>query len=137
MESVFLEVEGKPVPFLIKSSDYPGGDILRLSFDGYESTERMSEFIGCQVFLTQSDIPENSNYPDYSFIDGYLICLPDKTKIGTIKEIISNPGQILAFVITPDHKEIYIPLHEDLILSSDKKKKILFMDLPEGLIDLN
>ncbi len=25
MESVFLEIEGKPVPFFIEESDYPGG----------------------------------------------------------------------------------------------------------------
>ncbi len=32
MESVFLEIEGKPVPFFISESEYPGGDILRLKF---------------------------------------------------------------------------------------------------------
>ena len=52
MESVFLEIEGRPVPFFIAGSEYSGADILKLQFEGYESSEKVSEFIGCQVFLT-------------------------------------------------------------------------------------
>ena len=52
MESVFLEIEGKAVPFFISALDYPGADILRLTFNGYESVNMISGFVGCRVFLT-------------------------------------------------------------------------------------
>jgi len=41
MKSVFLEINGKPVPFFISLSEYSGGDILKLKFEGYESYEKV------------------------------------------------------------------------------------------------
>ena len=52
MESVFLEIEGRPVPFFIAASEYSGADILKLKFEGYNSSEKVNEFVGCRVFLT-------------------------------------------------------------------------------------
>ena len=137
MESVFLEVEGKPVPFLIESSDYPGGDILRLKFDGYNSIEKVSEFTGCRVFLTENDGSIEQNHPDFHLLSGYSILLADGSLLGTINSIIENPGQMLAAVQVKGKKEIYIPLHEDLITSVDQKRRQIIMDLPEGLTELD
>ena len=52
MESVFLEIEGKAVPFFISSSQYSGGDVLKLRFEGYGTYEKVSDLTGCPVFLT-------------------------------------------------------------------------------------
>ena len=49
MESVFIEYEGKPVPFFISSVNYEGGDILKIKLDGYDSFEKASMFAGCRV----------------------------------------------------------------------------------------
>src|SRR5450759_1651583 len=58
MESVFMEIEGRPVPFFISDIEYPGADILKLSFDGYNSSGKISEFIGSRIFLT-NNMPGN------------------------------------------------------------------------------
>ncbi len=52
MESVFLEIEGRPVPFFISGYGIFGADILKLRFEGYDSDEKISEFVGCRIFLT-------------------------------------------------------------------------------------
>ena len=52
MESVFLEIDGKPVPFFIFSEEYPGGDILKFKFKGYDTYEKVNEFTGCRIYLT-------------------------------------------------------------------------------------
>lgn len=137
IESVFLEVEGKPVPFLIASSDYPGGDILRLQFDGYESIEKASEFAGCKVFLTSKLNADKNVNSDYQLLTGYTLLLPDNTLVGTISELIENPGQLLAIVTSKNKTELYIPLHEDLITGIDQENRVIIMELPDGLTDLN
>jgi 16S rRNA processing protein RimM len=135
MESVFLEIEGKPVPFFIEVSDYPGGDILWLKFLWYDTSEKVNDFTGCNVFLTTGE-KKNSKADKNAFYN-YKICLADDSLIGTIREILENPGQWLLKVSTPDGKEILIPFHEDLIRSVNKKKKVIVMELPEGLTDIN
>jgi 16S rRNA processing protein RimM len=136
MESVFLEISGKPVPFFISSSDYSGGDLLKLRFDGYDTYEKVSEFNGCRIFLTTineetlpADKPEN--------IIGFKVLVKNKELIGTIKEIIKNPGHDLLKIISPGEKEVLIPFHEDFIRGFDVKKKTIQVELPEGLTDIN
>ncbi|HOP00229.1 MAG TPA: ribosome maturation factor RimM [Bacteroidales bacterium] len=135
MESVFLEIEGKPVPFFIEDYEYRGGDTIRLSFTGYDSYERVKEFSGCRIFLTSGDSATDKK-EDLTF-QGYTIILPEATLLGTIKAVTEKPGQWLLNVSTPEGKELLIPLHEDLIVSIDKRKKNIMMELPEGLLDIN
>ena len=136
MESVFLEIEGRLVPFFISRSDYSGAEILKLTFEDYDSSQKIREFQGVRVFLTTTQ-NFSSLSPDNSDVSGYKIILPDKTLIGTIKDIIHNPGQSLLSVLSVNGKEILIPFHEDFISSIDPGKKILIMSLPEGLIEIN
>jgi len=136
MESVFLEIEGKPVPFLLSSSDYEGGDILKLRLDGYGSFEKVSGFAGCRIFLTYGG--GNINPPvKNENITGFRIVLKDKSIVGEIEEIIHNPGQDLLKIVSPEKKEILIPFHRDFIVRFDEKKRTITVQLPEGLIDLN
>jgi 16S rRNA processing protein RimM len=136
MESVFLEVEGRPVPFFISSSEYNGAGILKLMFEGYESAEKVSEFTGCNVYLTQN-IPETNQADDISGFIGYKVIVRDEIVLGFIKELMSNSGQWLLKIVSPQKKEILIPFHEDFIVSIDQKKKIIVMDIPEGLSEIN
>lgn len=136
MESVFLEIDGRQVPFFISEAEYSGADILKLSFDGYNSIEKVSEFIGCRVFLTGPSRSNSKDTESQSLI-GYHVIGPGNESIGSISEIFQNSGQWLLNVISPDRKNILIPFHEHFIVRIDKKKKIVVMNIPEGLLEIN
>jgi 16S rRNA processing protein RimM len=136
MESVFLEVEGRLVPFFISFSEYNGADILKLMFEGYESAEKVSEFTGCNVYLTLNN-SETELSDDISYLIGYKVIVRNEIVVGIIKELMSNSGQWLLKIDSPQKKEILIPLHEDFIVSIDQNKKIIEMDIPEGLSEIN
>ena len=136
MKSVFLEIDGKQVPFFISESDYQGADILRLKFNEYNTSGKISEFIGSRVFLTAGRNTDTSaeNFHD---LTGYKILLPDNKILGAVIGIIKNPGQWLLNVETKKKREMLIPMHEDFIISVDNKKKVIKMDLPDGLTEIN
>jgi 16S rRNA processing protein RimM len=136
LESVFIEIEGKPVPFFISWSEYPGGNIIWIKLSGYESIDKVSEYTGSRIFLKSDESGLNTpeNLQD---LKGFKINSGDNKIIGTITSLIENPGQVLLNVETGKGKEILIPLHENLIISVDRRRKIIKMDLPEGLIELN
>ena len=136
LESVFLEIDGRPVPFFISASEYSGADILKLRFVGYESAEKISEFTGCNVFLT-GYIPPIDPEDEMFNIIGYKVLIRDEFVLGYIKELIPNSGQWLLKVGSQQKKEILIPFHEDFIIRTDRKNKIIVMDIPEGLTEIN
>jgi 16S rRNA processing protein RimM len=136
MESVFLEIDGKPVPFFISESESTVNDILRLKFNGYDSIERIKEFLGCKVYLTSVGTGK-SKVLNSSGFTGFTVFLPGNKLLGAVTDIIENPGQILLILKSPTGKEILIPFHEDFIILINKRKKLIEMDLPEGLAEIN
>jgi len=136
MESVFVEIDGRPVPFFIQYTEYSGADIIKFKFTGYNSSEKMSDFIGCKVFMT-SVLSMESHGEDFQEIIGFDLFDQTRSLLGKVTEVLSNPGQILLKITSKDKREFLIPLHEDLIISFDRKKKTLVMNIPEGLTEIN
>jgi 16S rRNA processing protein RimM len=136
MESVFLEIEGRQVPFFISGMEYSGADILKLWFEDYDSNEKISEFIGCRIFLTTGIFKEKSGNDDQHLV-GYTIYIQEDKLLGSVSEVLQNNGQWLISVKSEYKKEILIPFHEDFITSIDKRKKIVIMNLPDGLTEIN
>ena len=136
MESVYIEIDGRPVPFFIDNFDQPDIFTLRVKFDDYRSTERVKEFVGCKVFLTESTSP-GIPVEDPGTLISFEVLSEDDILIGVILEVIKNPGQLLLIIKTGSGKEILLPLHADLIKDVDTKNKIIRMIIPEGISDIN
>jgi 16S rRNA processing protein RimM len=68
---------------------------------------------------------------------GYIVFIQGDQMLGSISEVLTNNGQWLINVISKNKKDILIPFHEHFIRSIDKRKKIIIMDIPEGLTDIN
>jgi 16S rRNA processing protein RimM len=136
LESVFLEIDGRPVPFFISDFEYSGANTLKLRFEGYESIEKVTEFTGCRIFLT-SGKSAGTDPEDITTLIGYVVLIQDDNILGTIGDIIQSPGQWLFSIVSPSKKEILIPFHDDFIVSIDNNNKTIVMDIPDGLIDIN
>ena len=136
MESVFLEIEGRPVPFFISGMEYSGADILKLWFEDHDSNEKINEFIGCRIFLTTGIFEEESGNDD-QYLVGYAVYIQEDRLLGSVSEVLQNNGQWLISVKSINKKEILIPFHEDFITSIDKRKKVVIMNLPDGLTEIN
>jgi 16S rRNA processing protein RimM len=131
-EPVFVIKDGIPVPFFIREVIKTSPDTLVLSFDDYLSAESVASLKGCEV--TTRDEPEEEDELDA--LEGYSLRDSNSGFNGTIVSVIRNPGQLLAVVSIPG-REIFVPLHPDLIMSVDRKSKVIVMSLPEGLASLN
>ncbi len=59
----------------------------------------------------------------------------ENEELGEVCEVIEQPHQILCKIIL-NGKEALIPVHEDSLEKIDKKNKKLFVNLPEGLLDI-
>jgi 16S rRNA processing protein RimM len=55
--------------------------------------------------------------------------------LGVIQEIIEQPHQLLVTILYQG-QEAYIPLHEESLKGVDHVKKIVSVELPDGLLDL-
>lgn len=137
MESVFIITEGRPVPFFLSETVYNGGETALVKFDCYDSIEKVKEFCGCSLFLTSPAGDAHADKAPATQLKGFTVMLPDKGIAGTVTSVIENPAQWLLVVASPAGREILIPFHEDLIRKLNMRTRVIVMDLPEGLAEIN
>ena len=80
---------------------------------------------------------ENNQKPENQLLIDYQVYTRESILLGPISDIISNNGQWLLNIVYLNKKNVLIPFHEDFIISIDKRKKIVVMDIPEGLLEIN
>jgi 16S rRNA processing protein RimM len=136
MESLFLEIEGRSVPFFLEDYQSLGHETLLLWFEDYKSVEKVREFIGCQVYITEGDNTGLTGEIETD-ITGFEISTSENGVIGNVKNIAENNGQFLITVVSDSGNEILIPFHEDLIVKINSDQKKIIMSLPEGLTTIN
>jgi 16S rRNA processing protein RimM len=135
-EPLFVELDGSLVPFFIET--IRGGDdmaFVKLEFISSD-TERL-RLRGNAVFVNANSISTIvSIKQDGVSYTGWVLRDERSSFSGIIREYISEKDNPL-FILEKDGKDYYIPLQEEFILKIDHKKKIILMDLPEGLLDIN
>ncbi len=137
-EPVFLLFDGLPVPFFIESINQRGdnGAIVRF----FDSENLYAELAGKEIYLPRKANRNltSDNFYDPDLLKDFSLLSPEGEHLGTVKSIYNFPGNPCVGVLTPGEtgKELLIPLHSDLIVSINRKKRELKVILPKGLLEL-
>ena len=109
--------------------------ILLLSFSGINDRNQIEEL---RDQLLYAEVDTNSTQPgEYHFqqLIGSQVVLPDGSNLGLVTEVVQLPGQDLLSVAS--HKgEVLIPMVKQIIISIDIDKKLININPPEGLLDV-
>lgn len=135
LESVFLEIQGKLVPFFIQSIELHSNK-ARISFEDIDDLDAAKELVGSQIFLPLTALPslEEGQYYFHDLIN--CTVFEDKKELGIVKEVIDLNGNELLVVINKDSQEILIPIKEEILKRVSVAKKMIHVALPDGLLDI-
>ncbi len=132
-EWVFIEINNKPVPFFIqsisKNTDQP---IVKLM--GIDSPDDAARFINKSILFTASKTKRKTRKVDLSIVN-YLLIDEVYGELGKVIEVEELPQQLLIHTNFKG-KELLIPAVDEFILEVNDKKKIIYLSLPEGILDL-
>jgi len=137
LESVFLEINGKLIPFFLNKSTLHKTMTLRLHFEDVNSIEEADKLIGKSIFLPLDDLPElTGNKFYYHEVIDFEAVDKERGKIGIIKEINDLSPQAYFIIVDEKNNEILIPVSDNFIVKVDRDNKAIIFKTPEGLIDL-
>lgn len=136
LDSVFLEINGKLVPYFVGSYKLQSNQTGNFLFDDVDSIAKAEPLVRKKIYLPEKLRPVRDD-DDFSITDLKGFIVHDKTagELGEIIEIHEYPQQFIA-VVPYKFNEVMFPLNDDLILEIDEENGVLKVDLPEGLIDL-
>ena len=135
LESVFIEIKKNLVPYFIQYIDFQDKKVV-ISFEDIETLDQAKELVGSKLFLPLNNLPpleEGQFY--YHEVINFKIIDQNLGELGTIIQIYETGNQDL-IAMQFQGKEILIPLVDDFIVKIDRENNILFVNLPEGLIDI-
>ncbi len=137
MEWVFVIIDGLPVPFFVEEYSDRSQDTLIIKLEGIHNESQAKYFSNKDVYINKTGICEDlPNQLTSEIILGFKVIDRQAGFIGEIKSIIENPLNPLIQIINKS-QEILLPLNEDFILDINNKEKILYVNCPDGLLNLN
>jgi 16S rRNA processing protein RimM len=136
MESVFVEQHNNLIPFFIEHSSLHKSELLRVKFEEVTSEADANALLGASLYLPLEALPKlTGNQFYYHEIIGFKVVDTLFGEVGIITSVNDSTAQSL-FEIDRDGKEILIPINDQFILNVDRSKKTIYLDVPEGLIEL-
>lgn len=136
MESVFLEIQGKLVPFFIDWLEPQHKGRFIIQFEDVTTVEEAEKLRGTKLFMPLDTLPElESDQFYFHEVIGYTVVDETHGELGPVKEFYDLPHQAL-MALDYQGQEILMPVHDDFILRTDREEKKLYVKLPEGLLDV-
>ena len=136
IEYFIFEIEGILVPFFIEEIRAGNGNQGTLKFEGIDNENDARMFAGLTFFLPEKFLEHtDASDVELNYFAGFTILDKKAGKAGVIIDIDQSTENAL-FVVQNGENEILIPITNDFITSIDHKKKIIFTELPDGLLEL-
>ncbi|MDG1661738.1 MAG: ribosome maturation factor RimM [Winogradskyella sp.] len=136
LDAIFIDLRGNLVPFFVESSQLHKSDLLRLNFEDVDSEADADALLKCDLYLPLDLLPKlEGNKFYFHEVIGFKITDENFGEVGIIKRVNDSTAQAL-FEIDRNSIEILIPMNDEFIVNVDRKNKTVFVNTPEGLIDL-
>lgn len=135
LDMVFIELKGRLIPWMIENIHFENNK-ANLGLADVKSMEEAEKLVGHFLYLPENLLPKlKGNKFYFHEVEGFKVNDAKHGDIGTIDRIIDLPNNPL-FAITFNNKEVLLPVSDEMIVKVDRKKKIIYVRAPEGLIDI-
>lgn len=136
-EVLLTDTEGLLVPWFVTEEGIrliAHGTAL-IDLDWIEDEQAARKLCGMDVYIEKEAIYSHEGWEVQSNLTGYLMLDRTGKMIGTITALDDFSGNIVCTVNTVSGEKM-VPLHPEIIRKVDDEAKAIFIDLPEGILDL-
>jgi 16S rRNA processing protein RimM len=135
LQAAFLDLEGSLHPYKVTSASVLN-DQLIVHFEGIEDMDTAEQLIRVPVYLPLNELPALKGKKLYLHeAAGMRVIDALEGELGVIEKIYELPEQPMASV-PMNGKELLFPLIAAFIERIDRENKVLYVKLPEGLVDI-
>ena len=135
LDKVFIELKRKLIPFFIESFHLENNK-ANMKLEDVDTLEDAERLLDANIFLPLDLLPKlKGNKFYFHEIKGFIAVDKNHGELGEIKQVLELPNNPLLSI---DHEgtEILIPIADEIIHKVDRKSRTLYIEAPEGLIEL-
>ena len=105
-----------------------------IKLEGIDIVEAARKLTPKEVWLAEDDFKKFAAKSSAIALLGFNIINEDED-LGEILEVIEQPHQVLCAILL-NGKEALIPIHEESLEKVDTKNRKVYVNLPDGLLDI-
>ena len=134
---IICMMDGILVPFFFESYRFRSDSTALIKLEGIDTEQQARRMTNVEVFFPKEHVEElEDNELTWSYFVGFLIKDVNEGEIGKVIDVDDSTINTL-FVVDHNDTEVLIPAQEDFIVDLDRGKKVITMQIPAGLLDLN
>lgn len=135
LEALFVEMrKGEFLPYFIVSARAKSDTEIYIKLEGVDSREAALKLNQRPVWLEESDFKRFASASASISLLGFSV-IHGSENLGEIREVIEQPHQMLCR-IDLNGKEALLPVNESTLVKVDQPARLVYLDLPDGLLDL-
>ncbi|MCR4658964.1 MAG: ribosome maturation factor RimM [Bacteroidales bacterium] len=133
LDSAFVETKAGLVPYFFSLDNFNGNKAIATFED--ITPEQSAALAGHDMYLPLSQLPKLTGNKFYFHeVIGFNVVDSAYGDIGTIKDVLEYVQPI--FQIMRNDVEVLVPVIDEVIKEVDREHRIIYIDAPNGLIDL-
>lgn len=109
-------------------------DELLIKLEGVDTLEAGKELLNKDIWVPEADFKKFAAKTAPISLLGFSM-INDGEVLGDVLEVIEQPHQVLCSIMYKG-KEALIPIHEETLQKVDMKNRIVYVTLPDGLLDI-
>lgn len=131
-------LDGIFVPFFLDDYRFRSDSTALVKLEGVDTAERARMFTNVEVYFPTKYVEEETKPEEltWDFFVGFRVEEVHHGYLGEIIEVDNTTINTL-FIVNYGDEELLIPAQEDFIVSMDQKHKVIILELPEGLINID
>ena len=136
LEMIFVDLNDQLTPFFIEHSKIRNNGYLTVKLENIDSEIAAKRIVRRKVYLPEEILPvlEGNNFYDHEIV-GYTVIDKNYGEVGILEMVIDNKVNPL-LQINHNGTEVLLPLIDGLIQKLEREKRELYVNAPQGLIEL-
>ncbi|EJX06257.1 16S rRNA-processing protein RimM [gut metagenome] len=130
-------LDGIFVPFFIEEYRFRSDSSALVKLEGIDTAERARMFTNVEVYFPVKHTEEvEEGGLSWSFFVGFLM---EDTRYGVLGEVVDVDTTTVntLFVVDTKDGELLVPAQEEFILGISREQKLITVELPEGLLNMD
>lgn len=130
-------LDGIFVPFFIEEYRFRSDSSALVKLEGIDTAERARMFTNVEVYFPVKHAEEAEDGSlSWSFFVGFLM---EDIRYGVLGEVVDVDTTTVntLFVVDTKDGELLVPAQEEFILGISREQKLITVELPEGLLNMD
>lgn len=123
-EPVFIVFDELPVPFFIEEFTPKGSTKYYMKLEDVDTLKDAEELVGRDILLSEEEDEDGISLTGFTLFD------QNKREIGPVTDFVDIPGNPCIEVLGA-----LVPCADECIIKVDRKKKRLYLNIADGLLD--